>query len=410
MPNFGKIIIVLINQNSNLKQNSLWWSKVTINCIIQLVVFILWILSVYYSSVSFKTYGWEYVVDPSFVLPSNDAATRMFLIFLTTIFVFQSFYNIYFCLKLKNIKGTWLVYSGGMITWLFLPLLIYEGFSKNYFNIFKQHISTERHEGLQISNRHVYDTIKYGYRKDKLFSNTLLAYFTFICTLVGFILIWIPKNSYTGLSFFSFEVFVYFTQLTNLSCFFFMLLFLVFHRKIAFKQNVIISYIAAYIAIVGVVFWSALLPFYNNKSSYISNSLRLTTTIWLHAITPIIFVVFTIRSFVTNYAQPKDNVWLYLFKGCIYPAFYSIFAYLLPFTIHFSVYGPITNLNEQMFNEKGVQMGYWWMIFVALFAVFLFIGTILLFRKINKSCVKNHQAFARALADQNSFSNAVKDH
>lgn len=398
------------NLNNNLKQTSLWWSKITINCMIQLVVFVLWIIVVYYSSLSFKTYGWEYVVDPSFALPTNDASIRMFLIFLTTIFGFQSLYNIYYCIKLRNGDRSWLIYSAGLLSWVLLPLLIYDGFSQRYFANFKDHISTNRDDGLQISNRHVYNSIKYGYYKDKLFKNTILAYVTFLFTLVGFILIWLPKNSYTGLSFLSFEVLTYFTQLTNLTCFFFMLAFLFFHKKIAFKENTLISYIATYILIVGVVFWSVLLPFYNGKAEYMADPVRTTTAAWLHTATPIIFVIFTIRCYVTNYSLPKRNWFIYVFKGCIYPAFYSIYAYVLPFTIHYSVYGPITNLNTQMINSKGIPIGYWWMIFAAMLAVIIFISTILIFRRINICCVKNHQSEARVLADRNSFSRVIKDY
>lgn len=157
-----------------------------------------------------------------------------------------------------------------------------------------------------------------------------------------------------------------FTQQTNLLLIIFYFLFIFFFRTKIFNSNKFLIFTAAYIFLVFVVAWFILTPVYIFNSISKADIFDTISTMLVHLVTPIFFVVFACNTM--TYLGANKRLGIKYFKYCsisfIYPLIY--FTYLIvinfiPLPTHFfkfadrlpeghnfiSVYSILTNYNPK---------------------------------------------------------------
>ena len=144
----------------------------------------------------------------------------------------------------------------------------------------------------------------------------------------------------------------YFTIQTNLFCYLWVILFVIFPYKKLFKSNSYLIYAVTYLLIVGVTYDFALLP---NKivGGETANwtSYDWATTVYEHMVDPIVFcgsgivILSQSKKFIT-----RDYLTTLKF-GLIIPTIYLTYALINPFVCNESVYGWFTNSNPNLWTN-----------------------------------------------------------
>ncbi|MGL5630534.1 MAG: hypothetical protein ACRDCG_02055 [Mycoplasmoidaceae bacterium] len=230
-----------------------------------------------------------------------------------------------------------------------------------------------------INHRLFFQVITFRKKIDRIFWLTFLSYLLMLSAFCSIIMMWV---SY-GFSFSEFsnklnwlnkhgnldkdeaiiyEDFVklspfastltYFTQFSNISCFLCILVTMIKPKSNIFKNNTLLIFVATYISVVAIIYWVVLFPNdfdVNNKDKerYTPKLLGIDffNTLFLHAFTPFMFVTYTLSYISINKMKHLKFSHAY-WKMLIYPVFYTIFLYALPFFTKISVYGPLSNLNK----------------------------------------------------------------
>ena len=365
-------------------------SKITIYSILIGIFAIVGISCFSISLPTFKEYGFNDLMDPkdfdwNKLLPISIQEVRAWSLLSLIICI------LLFCLtgwEIKKMEKTdykkYFVGSLGIFTWLLIPYILYIGIKDKLYYQFLNYISQNKNEKSQVS----FGAIKRGFidksKRDKLFWNTIFCWFVFLITLVGLFFCFLLAENLYGvevihkidpnklnsgwaiggsgdklINYYSylqtaymFTTFIFFTQLTNISCFIFMFSFLLFSRKIVFRNNTIMILISSYIFVVSAIFWGYLFPQSLSNNKYVTTFQWVKTT-WLHAITPILFIIFSITSLFVSKQAPKKYKQI-IGVGVIYPIFYGLFIYPLPFITRFTVYGGLTNMNPNMSPATGI--------------------------------------------------------
>ena len=286
--------------------------------------------------------------NPEYFLPISVQTNRTLTIVPFILFIMASLASLWEINKITDskIKKHYFL-TGGLFVWLILPYTFYLAHTTKSFSEFWKYLKTKKEGNEQINFYKWVKSFKNN-KLDKLFWNTTLFMFLILIVIVDFSLIWLHKSYDPGdtNSNIIFNTFSYFTQLTNFAVIIFVCIFSFAHQTITFKNNTLLILMAAYITVVGVIFWSYLLPFGNFKNEY-DHIPTFVKTVWLHAVTPIFFAIFAINSLVVSKEKPNQFLHISII-GSIYPLFYAFFSYSLPFYTRHSVYGIVTNLNPNM--------------------------------------------------------------
>lgn len=367
-------------------------SKITIYSILMGIFAIIGIICFSISLPTFQKYGFDSLKDEEVFNYKNlipiyveqvrawSLASSVLCILLTSLIIWE-------IKKMENANyKKYFIASLGVFTWLIIPYIAYIGIKDKLYSKFFEYISENKPEHLQISFSVVKNGIIGKGKKDKVFWNTILGSFIFLVTLVGLFFCFLLAENLYGVSVihkinpnnlnngwgevgatgadklknyysylettYMFTTFIFFTQLTNISCFVFMFSFLLFSKKNAFKNNTIMILVSSYIFIVSAIFWAYLFPQSLKNNKYVED-FQWAKTIWLHAVTPILFIIFSITSIFTN-KQAPNKLKTTVGVGVIYPAFYGLFIYPLTFITRFSVYGGLTNMNPNMSPIIGI--------------------------------------------------------
>lgn len=337
-----------------MRNISIQWSKLLLVSILQLFGFIAIFILAFFVSVSFRNYGWEYVIYDK-RMPIGDEAIRVGLMWVVALSTFLTGYTLYLSIKLFSFNK-FLIYHFGFLSWVLIPYYVFQSVKESYWSDFSKYLLSNRNEGLQISHLYFWQVITRKKRVNKLFWNTLLGYLTFIASIIGVISIFITfsnDSSNSRASNVMFHFLVWFTSFSNETLFLFMLAFIFLHKKYFFRENTVLTYIAGYMFVVFLVFWTYLFP----QEESLGSPMNAFKSIWLHAINPLLIVIFCINSYFQNCNAPKKSWWKFCLIGSVFPLTYALFAYLLPFVVHFSIYGSLTNLNPDMITSAGDHMG-----------------------------------------------------
>lgn len=174
---------------------------------------------------------------------------------------------------------------------------------------------------------------------------------------------------------FLFNTVCYFTIQSNLICLIFLTLFLFFPHWKAFNSNSFQIACTTYIAIVGSIWLFALLPsFIINENVKHWSSYDLVSTIWLHIINPISFVIVSLLLISKTKKTQNELEKTSVAYVAIYPLFYTLFTSILPFNAGFSVYGWITNLNSNLAIFPNIHLDHLKYNFGEWYYIFAFIG------------------------------------
>ena len=355
-------------------------SKITIYSTIMLVFAIIGIVIFSTDFPNWKLYGWNDLVDPvSFegphvkMLPVSVQAARAWsaasLIICSLMIGFNS-------MEIKRMEKSnykkYFVSSIGIFTWLLLPYTIYIGVKNKLYEDYFSYISQNRVGTRQMSLSAFKNGFQKNGKRNMLFWNTTFGYFILLITFIGFIFgflifteLWPDKIVIPELkpgfsdeqykaymeNYYIFDTFSYFTQLSNMACFVFMIFFTAFNNKIAFRNNTILIAISSYIFIVSVIFWVYLFP---TSLDHYTWAFQWAKTSWTHAVAPILFIAFAITSLVINKNAPQKFKKM-IGVSMIFPLSYGVFTYSLPFYTRFSVYGSLTNINPNMNTSIGVN-------------------------------------------------------
>ncbi|MGL4647271.1 MAG: DUF1600 domain-containing protein [Mycoplasmoidaceae bacterium] len=242
--------------------------------------------------------------------------------------------------KIKKIY----MFSGGIFTWLMFPFTFLECTRNNYYQKYLEYISQDYTEVRTISFEKTMNR--------NLLLNTIFGVFVWVVSIVGFLFIFLTEYDYDAVNpktNFLIGELSYFTNLNNWWVTIFMTGYLFFNRKLVFKNNTVMIGTAVYIFVVCVIFWGLLFPWtpegieLDYKLST-EGPTRLISTIWVHAITPILFVIFAITSMFISREAPKSFLQT-ISKLIVFPIVYGVYVFIIPFFAQFSVYGNTTNLN-----------------------------------------------------------------
>lgn len=221
-------------------------------------------------------------------------------------------------------------------------------------------------------------------RNNKMFFNTLFYDLTLLIFLIGFILIFVKNNNNNNPeNLFLIDKLSYFTNLSNIFCFLYLFGLLFFSKYTSFKKNIWLINLSSYIVVVGLIYWCFLFPT-DVVVDGDAGLLKIVRGVWLHTITPIFFVAFSILSFKNiknEYPKLKDNILI----GIIYPLWYGSYIYTLPFLVRVSIYGFITNPNPYLilFGDNKPTGNAWSILSIFGFGI-IFIIFFTIFNKINK--------------------------
>lgn len=328
------------------------WSKLNIISILQFITLIAVAIYSPFFSNSLQTYGWEYVIFDK-GMPLVEEAIRVGYIFIISILAFCTFYSFYLNVKLYK-TNKYLIYTAGILNWCLIPYYSIVCKRNDYFKQYKDYLSFNREEPSQISHSYFLKVLTGKAKINKLFWNTSLCYLTLISTIVGMSLIFSSFNV-TGerSTNVMFHFLVWFTLLSNEILFVFMVFFIFLHKKYFYRQNTMMTYMTGYMVLVALVYWAYLFP----QEGSLAPGIDGAESVWLHAINPFLIIVFCINSYFTNYVAPKSSWHKFALMGTALPLTYALYAYLLPFVAHFSVYGSLTNLNQSMVDSNGEALG-----------------------------------------------------
>jgi len=377
---------------------SIWWSKISISSLLQLIILIFLITFSILTVQTFAQFGWG-INSPDYDAPdaiTPDAQIIRGLFVYSLVFYLAISAYIQFRLIPKNKDEAFKGLSFfGIIAWVFVPYFFkiarQNQYLKEYFLYLRSDIDSQLN--LTVSHSHFFWVLNNKVKKDKLFQNTALFYFTFLIALISFILVMIPSpyDQYKTSNLFLFDELGYFTNTTNIFCFLFLLFMMFSPKNNIFKNNTILILTSAYITIVTLIYWCFLvwtLDIFATKTVT-----QNTITIWTHTVLPIAFVWFSISSIRTNLYKPI-KFRTFLLSGFVYPAIYGTPLYILPFFVRFTPYGILTNPNPQMIhfwteNNGDIKtiagQGTYW----AFTAVFLLAGLLILFFFIYYFIAKN---------------------
>lgn len=371
-----------------------WNSKFIITNILMPFCLFIWCFLVGFTHKTFLEAGWG-INQINSSLSVGDEVIRLWMLLFTSIILVLAIYNIY--ATIRSGLNNWFLLSLGIFNWLFLYKFIKQS---HHFRLFERFIHNHKfHESniIQVSFYNLYSCIKGDIRFNKIAINTILYSATFLFFFIGFIFILIPDldgNFKTINNTFSYNISVYFTNLTNIACFLFLIGFIFFQNKKLYFSNRLAINMCSYITVVALIYWCVLFP--TSASSWVSgeaSALSMVEGIWLHAFTPILFISFVLNSSGISLTLQKGNYWKRSGIVLLYPLWYMSYAYSIPFLVRESVYGAFTNLNPYGYiwdNNELVKNGNPLYVFAIIgfgllfiFIMFIYIGLVNLINKNN---------------------------
>ena len=293
---------------------------------------------------------------------------------------------------LQEVK--WIIFTPCIIP-LACPWIIWYVIKHRYLQNFWGYLRTNRAEPKQISHKQFWAWITRKTESNKLIRNTLLYYFALIIFTIGFVFINItgPSSDINKEvnDYFIFNTMSFFTQQNNIMCWVFLLFFGLWHKKVVFKNNTLQTYLCAYITVVGVIALTMIGPYvvYQSDGSDFLEPYNMTKFLWLHLINQIFFIWFTINTYAQSYSYNTGSWKKYFFEGSIYPVFYGLYLYIVPFFSYYSVYGFLTNLNPYMLNEDGSHAGNPLWVFGIIGVMSVVYLSLFFFRWLNNKICKN---------------------
>ncbi|MGL5640518.1 MAG: DUF1600 domain-containing protein [Mycoplasmoidaceae bacterium] len=220
--------------------------------------------------------------------------------------------------------------------------------------------------------------------KIMLTQNTIFVAFQFCVSLVGFSLCFVfeATNKNFPTDSLIMNNLTYFTEWGNIGSFIFMLSLVVTGHKFFFKNNSYILAMISYMSIIGIVFSLAFVFTIFLYHTPFNDPQNTAKSIWFHFINPISFVIF--GAFLLRRSnQQMDKSSKYLIHALLLPAIYGGFVYSIPFFTNFTVYGFVTNLNENIVPYYGDDSpnfynGGWQSVFFLLLIIIMFFSVITL--------------------------------
>lgn len=316
-------------------------------------VFMILLMALWYFSI--EEYGFGYDIN---LLPTHVSNIRAWALFSTIIYVATSSLSCWMSATIVKTeaenKFKWNVWTLGLFSFLFIFVFVKDLYYRDGFQYICNYFRKKVIAYTDIKGW--FKTIFYGLRWNNTSKLTSVYVFAFFVTLIGIIFIIfgpeIRGAKYTGIHrYFIFQFLSYFTELTNILCFVFVCfnLFLV-NQSILHKHTLLIA-ISTYICIVSFGYWSSHALSWFEGELFLnfdhSNWFELMLTFWLHTVTPIVMLFVFIMTVRLSPQKPYHMTHAFV-KFLIYPSYYAIYLYSMPFLVPFTVYGPISNTNPAL--------------------------------------------------------------
>lgn len=381
----------LRNEEGNLKVACYYVKTIIFNFIQLLLLIPLIILSIK-TSQSYARYGSS--IEYENTLPLIDNAIRAWLLFLVVLYGFVSFFAIRNSIRhSRSIQHfSWISFLSSWIP-LTSIISIFIAYHERYLHYFINFECTNRNEGLQIDHKQLLNWLLGKVSSSKLIRNTLLFWITFIISCVGLGFIFSYHANEPLDNYFIFNTVSFFTQENNFLFWLFLVLFMFLNKKQLFSNNTYLLYATSYLLIVGIVANLMIGPYiYEKGTDKFTSAYPIIKFIWMHVINPTMLTWFCVNSLAQNYVKPIDFK-PFIGNFVVYPIFYGIYLYSIPFMCHYSIYGRLTNLNPNMYNELNNHMGNPLWIFgcIGLVVIFILIGSLM--RYINIKIVNNYSNY-----------------
>lgn len=391
-------------QDEHLKQD--YMVKLLISSILQLIFFIPWVVMIVVVAKNWAIYGQGISSNPGTYdnlapdsLPTWVQLERIWLLILTSTMALLWGRCGYLCYRVN----TNLLYTTGFFSWVLIPYYIFLCHEVHAYSSYKTDELFDYNNTPSISLKELVYDFKNG-SLSKLSKNTIFYLFVLVLFFIGFVFIMIPmiRGARYLDAYWTFNALCYFTHITNILCFIFLLVFPFINTKKICRDNTIQLNLCTYITVVALIYWVALFPSKVSSGAFAEYSLQhQVESIWLHLVTPVFFIAFMCTTTSNNLMYADEKFWQGAGKMIIYPLWYGSFAYALPFMVHESVYGKWTNLNPHAWtfgNLEFVQNGSPWFILTipVLGIVFLFFYWV--YRSINNAIVNNYYQHQETLS------------
>ncbi|MGL4647272.1 MAG: DUF1600 domain-containing protein [Mycoplasmoidaceae bacterium] len=352
-----------------------------------------------------KTYGYEYLIynqEANNIMPLEIQTARAWSYIALIIFIFSAIFSYRQILKIEDQKvKKVLMWSMGVFSWALIHYVVYQIYKNRYYERIYYYFNQDRKESINILIK------KDFYKNSSNLSYTFFSYLALLISFCAFIFIILPLFNIPNSRFneedpqrtYLFGELSFLTKQVNLIIFFFMAIFIFFNQKTIFKNNSILISICSYTLIVVIVYWTILFPSSSKVglSNRYPNPYFLMTTIWYHAVNPLIFISFAIWTMFRNKMAPKSFLQLSL-QDIVYPSIYGIYIYGLPFFSQFSPYGSLTNINPHSISyykptdnpaiEIAQESGSLWNILLIVIFGLFFLLSLFIFWFANKTIFK----------------------
>ncbi len=338
----------------NLSNKKILATKLGIVSTVQCICSVLIIIYAIRTAKSFQEYGWGINVPGANNLLNLDAQNcRAILLASCTLFLLCVGFSLYFSLGYKK-------YSFKYLPWLcFFNELLFIYYWLQAWQ--SQEIKQLLHPDNQLDSSSTIIDWRFKASPNKwVMINTICCLIAFMIFMVGFILIFLngdTSNNQDPTDIWFINKLSYFTNLSNMACFFYLLVLLCFYQRSTCNSSGIIICLCTYILIVGLVYWILLFPYHISVDEGGTATILWVRRIWLHTVSPLAFLGFTFTSFATKNLQATSFKSISI-RGLIYPLTYGLYMYALPFLTQIVIYGNPTNLNPHMIlSGESVSQG-----------------------------------------------------
>ncbi|MGL4948580.1 MAG: hypothetical protein ACRC42_04320 [Mycoplasma sp.] len=333
-------------------------------------------------------------------MPEHEVLLRAWNIWFFAQSTLITTFNWFICLKLHRLYGCKWVKINLYTLSFFSILTIFHQYKmmrelKSWQHL-KKYFSTKVTVNCDVHN--LVKQLKNHSRLDNISKNTIVYLVVWLFVLTSFILLFAqlpfsPTYNDGIKRFLILNTFSYFTKLTNMICFFYVSASLLMKNQSIFRKNRILIYVCAYIMVVSVGYWgSHVLSWFNGEIVLNYNQLYLVENLssyWYHTVVPVVMLV--LYCFNVNLIKNERVQYSYIFREfLIFPFYYAIYLYSVPFIIPFSVYGVASNANPDLVIDYAGKdyAGSYYILFAALGICGIFLLACYIHLKINNNAYK----------------------
>lgn len=292
------------------------------------------------------------------LLPAYVQAQRAWAVFFATLYFVFTIYIFYKTFQIKkSFAKKFIIFTLGIFSFINIFIFSYLFIKEKLYLYWVDKIKTKNDIEYMPSFYTFCQIIanKSKIPKKKIIMN-IFSYITWLICLIAFVMNLIifdkeEDNIFYLRNYYIFNKWSFFTQITNTFCFLYLTFFLLFKKSIIVRNKNVKILISSHIIVVSSIYLFILLPanFVIKANLYVTWDEYLST-INQHLIIPILFSLFMCLIMKKEKEMPINFAYCAR-KGILYPLWYSLYVYIIPFVCRYSPYYDFTNSNPNMSLE-----------------------------------------------------------